>query len=471
MADKLSTNKLSRRQFLKIGGQGAFAMAVLAGCAPIAPQAPAPAQSGSSSGPAPAAAPAEPVTLDFLAWGDTADIPAWDKFKELYEAENGNVTINITAVADPGNNYYPKLQTTIAGGAVPHIASFQGWEWQPYADAGVLANIDDFIARDGFTAPYPEGNNTIEVSTKRSGKTYLIPMQLGTMVMFYTKKPFEEAGIPFPTDDWTFDEFLETAQKVTNTSGDSKMYGLQANGNWVRDIHWIRGTGVQEFDELVDPKTAMFDQQEIIDVMQLMASDVYYKMNIAPTPADMEGGVNTIETGNVAMKYEGPWFFGRLNSPELRDQQKEIPFDVVLMPKQTDGSRPHRGWAEGVAIPQTDLVEEAWNFVHFMAGEEGDKIYSEMTGRIPNSIDLIESFWIPTIKEKFGVENGQAFIQSFKNSEVDVIGGVNRTKIWAEVVKPVGYDPLLGNSATAAEVLPAVNEGVQKLLDDYWASQ
>ena len=51
-----------------------------------------------------------------------------------------------------------------------------------------------------------------------------------------------------------------------------------------------------------------------------------------------------------------------------------------------------------------------------------------------------------------------------------MIGGVNRTKMWGEVVKPVGYDPLLGGSATAAEVLPKVDEGVQKLLDDYWAT-
>jgi multiple sugar transport system substrate-binding protein len=467
-------NKISRRQFLILGGQGVFAVAFLAGCG--ASPAPAPATGGesssaASSGGESAAPAAAPVELEFLAWGDTADIPAWDKFKELYQAENPNVTINITAVADPGNNYYPKLQTSIAGGAVPHVASFQGWEWQPYADAGVLASIDDFIKRDGFTDPYPEGNQTIEDSTKRGGKTYLIPMQYATMVMFYTKKPFEEAGIPFPTADWTFEEFLDIAEKVTNTSGENKMYGLQANGIWPRDIHWIRGTGKQEFDKLVDPTKATFDQQEIIDIVQLMASDVYFKMKIAPTPADMEGGVNTLETGNVAMKYEGPWFFGRLNSPELRDQGKEIPFDVVLMPKQADENRPHRGWAEGIAVPQTDLTEQAWDFVHFMANEEGDKIYSEMTGRIPNSFKLIESFWIPSIKEKFGVENGQAFIDAFKSSEFDVIGGVNRTKMWAEVVKPVGYDPLLGNSATAAEVMPAVNEGVQKLLDDYWSTQ
>ncbi len=458
------TNKniISRRNFLVLSGQSAIAVGVLAACNP---QATAPS-SGEDGAPA-----AAPVELEFLAWGDTADIPAWDTIKTMYEERNPNVTINITAVADPANNFYPKLQTSIAGGAAPAVSSFQGWEWQRYADAGVLAPIDEYIERDDFTAPYPDGVSTVEVSTKRGDNTYLVPTQLGTMVMFYTKRPFDEAGLDYPTNDWTFEEFLEIAEQLTNLEGDSKQFGYQANGIWPRDIHWIRGTGAQEFDTLVDPETATFNQQAIIDIVQLMASDVYYSRQIAPTPADMEGGVNTLETGNVAMTYEGPWFFGRLNSPELRENGNEIPFDVVLMPQQQDENRPHRGWAEGVGLPQSDKVAAAWDFVSFLAGEEGNRLYSEMTGRIPNSFDLIESFWIPTIQERFGVETGQAFIEALRLAEVDVIGGVNRTKIWAEVVKPVGYDPLLGNNATAAEVMPAVDEGVQALFDEYWAGQ
>jgi len=299
----------------------------------------------------------------------------------------------------------------------------------------------------------------------------LIPLQLGTMVMFYAKKHFDEAGIPYPTDDWTMEEFLSTAEKLTDTSGDFKKFGLQANGSWFRDIHWIRSTGKQEFDEIVDPKKAQFNQPEIVDMLQLMAYDVYHTMKIAPTPADLEAGANAIETGNVAMKYEGAWFFGRLNSPELRDEGKQVDFDVVLMPQGADPDRPHRGWAEGVALPNSDNVEAAWGFAHFMADEEGDKVYSETTGRIPNSFDLIENFWIPTIKERFQVENGQAFIEAFKRSEVDVVGGIPRSKMWSEIVKPVGYDPMLGASATAAEVLPKVDEELQKVIDEYWAAQ
>jgi multiple sugar transport system substrate-binding protein len=389
----------------------------------------------------------------------------------MYHAQNPDVKVERTDISDPNANFYPKLNTMIAGGTPPHVSSFQGWEWQAFADKGVLAPIDDFVTRDGFTAPFPEGVSTIDVSTVRAGKRYLIPMQLGTMVMFYAKKHFDEAGIPYPTEAWTMDEFIETAKQLTDTSGDVKKFGLQANGSWFRDIAYIRGTGKQEFDELVDPKKAQFNQPEIVEMLQLVAYDVYHTLKISPTAADLEGGSNTIETGNVAMKYEGPWFFPRLNSPELRDEGKQVEFDVVLMPTASDPDRPHRGWAEGIALPKSDNHEAAWDFASFMAGEEGAKVYSETTGRIPNTFDLIESFWIPTIKERFGVENGQAFVESFKRSEVDVIGGIPRSKMWSEVVKPFGYDPMVGGSATAAEVLPTVDEELQKVIDDYWASQ
>ncbi len=454
--------QISRRNLLKGIGIGSTTL-LLAAC-----PAPAPADEGGSSGGAAPAA--EDIELDFFAWGDASDIPAWEALGNTYTEQNPNVTIK-QSISGTGVDYYTKLQTTFAGGVVPEIASFQGWEWQPFSDAGLLAPIDAYVERDGFTGPYPDGVDSIEFSTRRDGSRYLIPLQSGVMVMFYAKKPFDEAGVAYPTDDWTFEDFVSIAEQLTSTDGDSKLYGYQANGSYARDIHWIRATGAQEFDNLVDPRTAMYDQPEIVEILQLVAQDFMYSLGISPTPADLEGGTNTIDTGNAAMKYEGPWFFPRLNSPELREEGKEIEFDVVLMPQMADESRPHRGWAEGVCVPKSDLVDAAWDFVHFMGGEEGQKIYSTITGRIPNTASLVEGFWGPTIEERFGVSNAAAFSSAFLRSEVDVIGGVSRGQIWSEVAKPVAWDPMLANSATAAEVVPALNEGVQGLLDAHWARQ
>ena len=208
--------RLTRRQLLALGGQTA-ALAFLAGCGATPTAAPQPTKAPGAPTAAPTKPPAPaPSTIEFLAWGDTTDGPAWEKLKPAYEAKNAGQVINLTPVADPNNNFYTKLQTMFAGGTTPDLISFQGWEWQVYADKNLLAPIDDFITRDKLTAPYPEGYTSVEQSVKRKGKTYLVPLQMGVMVMFYAKKIFDDAGVKYPTDDWTFDQFVELAKKLTD---------------------------------------------------------------------------------------------------------------------------------------------------------------------------------------------------------------------------------------------------------------
>ena len=453
---------LSRRDFLRVVGGGSAAMVVLAACAPAAAPAGQAGESGGAAAPAQAAA-----ALTIMAFGQ-ADQPAFQGVADEYMKRNPDAKVEVVFLPND-ESYYAALQTQYAGGSNPDIASMQGWGFQIFADNGALTGVNELRQRDSFDYAWAD-SQAVRDYTIRGGDTYLTPMQLATMVMFYAKKPFDEAGIPYPTDDWTFEEFVDIAQKLTNTSGDTKQWGYQANGNWFRDIHWIRGSGAQEFDTLIDPKTSQFNQQPIIDIVQMVASDFYHTMGISPSPADLDAGSGGIEAGQSAMKYEGAWWFPRMVTPEMRDQGTAVDFDVVLMPKQQDEKRPHRGWAEGVVIFSTAPTEPAWDLVKFMSGEEGQKIFSAISGRIPNNVDLIDTFWAPTVKENHGLTNTQAFITAFSNGVADVISGLPRTQYWNEVVKPVGWDPLIAGSAAAADVLPAVDAGVQKLLDDYWAS-
>ena len=462
MKSKMTMPVLSRRKFLVLTGQGAAAVA-LASCAGAAPAAPA-----ATNAPVPAAPAKVSGKVEFLAWGDTGDIASWETLQKTYLQKNPDVQLTVTPITDPGNNFYPKLQTSIAGGTPPQVASFQGWEWQVYADKGVLAPIDDLIKRDKAEAAYPDLKSMNDI-TIRKGKRYMVPMQLATMLMYYAKKPFLEAGVPFPTDDWTYDQFIDIARKLTNPA--KKMWGIQPNNNWYRDIHWIRATGKTEFDSIMDPKKAQFNQPEIAAVLQQVVVDWAYKDKIAPTSADMTGGANQIQTGNTAMRYDGPWFFPSMNSQKLRDDKKNVEFDVVLMPKQADGSRPHRGWAEGIAVLKTNNIEGGWSLANYFSGEEGQKIYATNTGRIPSIQKLVNDWWIPTVADAgFGVKNGKAFIEANKNTQLDVVSGVPRSKMWAEVVKPTAYDPMVAGTKKASEVLADVDAKLNKMLDEYWAA-
>jgi multiple sugar transport system substrate-binding protein len=456
-----ATANLSRRAFLRLTGSVA-ATAALAACAPSVSQPGVGVDSGAA---APAA---EATALTVMAFGQP-DLPAFQALAETYSEAHPDVSVEALFLPND-ESYYATLQTQYAGGSNPSIASMQGWGFQLFAENGVLTGLNALRERDDFNYAWADVQ-VVRDYTERNGDTYLAPMQLATMVMFYAKKPFDEAGIPYPTDDWTFEEFVDIAEQLTKTDGDVRQWGYQSNGNWFRDIHWIRSTGAQEFDSLIDPTTSQFAQEPIIEIVQLVASDFYHTLGISPKPADLDSGAGGIEAGQSAMKYEGPWWFPQMVTPEKRDQGAAVEFDVVLMPKMADADRPHRGWAEGVVIFSNAPTDAAWDLVKFMSGEEGQRIFSELTGRIPNNFDLVESFWAPKVQENHGLTNTAAFLTAFGKGEVDVISGLPRSQYWNEVVKPTGWDPLIAGSATAAEVLPLVDEGIQALLDEYNASR
>lgn len=466
---KVKEGMVSRREFLRVASVGAAGV-LLAACAPKVVEKEVTRvvkETVVVEKPVEKEVPAKaPVTVEFLAWLDPADKPAYEALAKIWNEQNADIQVRLTIPAD---NFYEKLQTMIAGGVPPDLAQFQTWEWQPFADKEILVPLDEYINRDDHTAPFPD-TPAMDKMTKRHGNTWIVPYEHPTMVMFYLKKPFDEAGIPYPTGDWTLEEFLETAEKLTDTSGDTKKFGYQANGNWFRDIQWIRSTGKQEFDTLVDPHKVQFNQPEIVEIVQTIAYDMYHTLKISPTPADLEGGANTIQTGNTAMKYEGPWFFSRINSPELREKGKALDFDMALMPKVSAHTY-YRALTSGHCLLKGEHVEESWRFLYWATGEEGEKIFCGINGRVPNSFDLIENFWGPMVEEKFGVSNYRVVVDALKYADVDVIGGIPRRTMWNEVVKPVGWDPMIGETAKAEEVLPEVDKKLQAILDEYWEEQ
>ena len=138
--------KLSRRQMLTMTGKMGVAATVLAACGGTAQQTSQPAEGGGA--PAQAAG-----TIDFLAWGDNADLPGWDALTKKYAEVNPNLKINVTTVADPGNNFYTKLQTAVAGGLPPTVARRWCARPEPWCDSFRTSASTTCAARPQSSSP------------------------------------------------------------------------------------------------------------------------------------------------------------------------------------------------------------------------------------------------------------------------------------------------------------------------------
>src|SRR5580692_8687217 len=63
---------------------------------------------------------------------------------------------------------------------------------------------------------------------KFDGKTYYLTREWNNMCIHYNTKAFEDAGVERPKDDWTWDDFIAVAQKLTKGDAGNKNFGLDS---------------------------------------------------------------------------------------------------------------------------------------------------------------------------------------------------------------------------------------------------
>ena len=198
---------------------------------------------------------------------------------------------------------------------------------------------------------------------------YALPRDYGNQNLFINLDLFEKAGITPPSADWeekefTFEKFLDIAQKLTIKNGDkTDQWGFLVNRGWRPWASWVYNNGgavVNRDDKGVATSIAL-DQAQAVEALQFI-QDLMHKHAVAPRP-DLEselGGFDLFATGKVAMM---------MNNPSSVNQYRTITafkWDVATLPigkatrRGTGGGG--SGWAAGAATKSPD---QAWEFLKF----------------------------------------------------------------------------------------------------------
>ena len=198
---------------------------VLAACAP-AP--------GGQSGAAPAAD--GKVSLKLMCWEGTIGT------KELvtgdlipgFEKLNPNVKMEYEAL--PWDQYWTKIAALAASGTMPDVyCNSVAYLWD-HANKNMSANIQALFDRDLKADEYFMDLTDVERYPDAQGDLYGFPFRWGDGALFYNKKLFDEAGLEYPNENWTYDDVLAAAQKLTkDTDGDGEpdQWGLLATMNHI----------------------------------------------------------------------------------------------------------------------------------------------------------------------------------------------------------------------------------------------
>lgn len=328
----------------------------------------------------------EKVTLNWVLWDETTT-PYYGLLKEAYEEAHPNVTIETTDLG--ATDYMTMLSTQLAGGADFDVLTIK--DVPGYANLvkqNFLEPLDSYIDAAGISSDDYSGLfEQLEVD----GSLYEIPYISSFWVLFYNKDLFDAAGVEYPNNDMTMEDYDELMRLMTSGSGNDKVYG----GHY----HTWRST-VQLFGVL-DGRNSIVDgsydflKQYYQMVIDLQDDGIIMDYSTLTTSSTHYSGVFYNE--QAAMVNMGTWFISSLIAAIENGESSATNWGIVKYPHPKDVE-------EGTTLAQiTSLAvnanstkkDAAFDFIQFVTGEEGAEILAS-TGNFPalssdSALDIIAS--------------------------------------------------------------------------------
>ncbi len=314
-----------------------------------------------------------PQTVLRVATGDTGDglIPHRQIIAQFTQAhpDVGVVLESITS-----SDYYKSLLDEIAAGNPPDIMQIGDDAVPLFVRRGALAPLNPYMFGSEPLDPSIYLPGVFQPGTWQ-GKQYLLPKDFSSLAVYYNKKLFDQYGVPYPRDGWTWDDFLRTAQALTRrTPGQTtpEVWGVQLPGAWTSGFeYWVAATGGQLISESGRSYTGYMDAPPAVQAAQFYR-DLYLKYQVAPPPADMQafaGGNQEFADGKAAMMVLGRW-----PQAELRKNPK-IDLGVVGMPVGKQRANVLFWGGFGIANGSTHK-DAAWSLRRFYTGIQAARTWA-----------------------------------------------------------------------------------------------
>ncbi len=376
---------------------GCMAVSALAGCAAVAP-APAPATEEAASSETAATEAAGDLgacEIHYAFWQD-ALTPYLEECKAAFEEEHPGVTIVLEPTA--WGEYWTKLETAATGGSAADVFQLNGPNANKYAEAGVALCLDDYLANSDIDlSKIPESLTSLY---KYDGGLYGIPMDWDTIGLWYNKEVFDNAGVAYPTDSWTWEDLVAAAKDLTDP--EKGVYGIAAGyadqGGFYNTVYANGGYIVND-----DKTKSGFTEQATIDGINCWIKDLmepgYSPSNDSLT--ENEGYVQFM-SGKIGMLYAGDWFASIFADPGADFSDK---CDVAFLPT-INGKRATviHGKANCVNA-NSENIDAAWAWVEYLAGDKANEALGKTGAAIPSNLDYSGLFF-----EQYPQYNMQIFL-------------------------------------------------------------
>ncbi len=237
------------------------------------------------------------VTISYACW-DSNQAKLIQTLADEFEEENPNIKIDIQV--NGWSDYWTALEAAGTGGSLPDTFWMHSNNIYYYGSNDQLLDLTDYIKNSDLVdlSNYPQGLDDIY---NIDGKQYAIPKDYDTIALWYNKTLFDEAGISYPDETWTWDDLKEAAKKLTKDDGSQYGFcaGLHNQEGYYNFVYQNGG------EIITDDKKSGYDEEATIAGIEEYFS--YVKEGLSPEIYDDQARAEAIENGLCAMGLFGSW--------------------------------------------------------------------------------------------------------------------------------------------------------------------
>jgi multiple sugar transport system substrate-binding protein len=385
----------------------------------------------------------EKVSLDYYIWDDEKSYI--EPVISAYSALHKNVQINLHVIAN--DLYDEDMVPLLASDIKIDLLGVRGIsKLVQFYNKDFLLDLTSYIQNNDMdVTAYGSMFNDISIG----GRYYGMPTRSTCWILLYNKDIFDEAGIDYP-GQMTWDEYRRLAASLTRGEGRDKIYG----GYWVP---WCYNfAALQKSSYLIDDDLTY--ARESLELLNNFYNVDKSHMSYRQYTEEKIDYRKEFEKGNTAMMPQGEWIINML----MEDEKKgitDIRWDIAPMPV-LNGQDSDITWGQyqfvGIAS-DTSYPEETFDFVRFLCGEEGARIYAQN--------GIIHAYCSDEIKQLYmhavGKESASIFFEAKKVQEQLAISGYWEV---TESFKQYAQEYLLGN-ITLEEAMSGFEEARNGILN------
>lgn len=310
-----------------------------------------------------------------------------ERVAAAFEEANPGVKVELIS-GGGGAGFFEKLSSLIASGLAPDIHYGSNDRLLPI-HSGWILGLNELIEQDAAELDVDDYLPGVFRSYEVNGTVYGMPLNVFTQVVFWNRNMFDEYGLApltmdWDSDEWTWDDLISCSARLTEIGQDgaARQLGVsRATDLYLPDIAWMFGGdwfAPEAYETGKATKSTMTRAENVTAYEALQ----YLCMNYAAEgPNKGIDVVRGFQQGKLGMDWIGTW---KVKQFIQETRTGGMSFDWSMAPVPLAQNRSNTRWVDALFIyKDTKYKEEAWEFVKFATGVEGQALWSELTGDIP----------------------------------------------------------------------------------------